>query len=200
MGKSLRATLREEALRRSEKLSEAERSEKAAQAAAILAQSPIFKASTHIACYLALRSEMETFPIIEAIWAQKKECYLPIVHPKKRGLLYFGAYRKSTPLVKSRLGIKEPSFDEDSLVLCEPEELDLVVMPLLAFDSKGHRIGKGGGYYDRTFEFMNESPRPEKPFLCGLAFSSQELPEIEAEPWDVPLDAIVTEKEMRHFR
>jgi 5-formyltetrahydrofolate cyclo-ligase len=71
---------------------------------------------------------------------------------------------------------------------------DLVLMPLLGFDSAGTRLGYGGGYYDRTLAIL-----PKKPMLVGLAFAAQELDQIPRALHDVPLDAIITENGVRFF-
>ncbi len=78
--------------------------------------------------------------------------------------------------------------------LAPREEPDIIIMPLLGFDSRGTRLGYGGGYYDRTLAGLGK-----KPLLVGLAFAAQELDEIPREPHDVPLDVIVTEAGVRHF-
>jgi 5-formyltetrahydrofolate cyclo-ligase len=88
-------------------------------------------------------------------------------------------------------------FDLQKLI--DPDQLDLVIVPLVAFDKSGNRLGKGGGYFDRTFEFLNEAPRPKKPFLCGIAYALQALPSIEPEPWDVKLNAVITEEKIHYF-
>ena len=68
-------------------------------------------------------------------------------------------------------------------------------MPLVGFDRHGNRLGMGGGYYDRTLSFMSMKKSPA-PQLVGLSYSFQELPKIVAQDWDIPLDYVVTEKEI----
>lgn len=79
--------------------------------------------------------------------------------------------------------------------------LDLVVMPLLAFDTAGSRLGMGGGFYDRSFAFKRRSgKRSNKPHLTGIAYQFQQAEALNRQTWDVPLDAISTEKGITHFR
>jgi 5-formyltetrahydrofolate cyclo-ligase len=84
-------------------------------------------------------------------------------------------------------GIREPDLACPRLEL---GDLDAVLVPGLAWDRRGGRLGRGAGYYDRLFA----SPG-WRAFRCGLFFADQELPEIPLDPWDIPLDAVVTERE-----
>lgn len=74
-----------------------------------------------------------------------------------------------------------------------PEQLQLVLMPLLGFDRRGGRLGMGGGYYDRSFAFRHDRPAP--PRLVGVGYACQEIPALDVQEWDVGLDAVVTERE-----
>jgi len=118
---------------------------------------------------------------------------LPCVQPD--GLLRFAPWRPGDPLVTNRYGIPEPNVATGSLL--EPQELHLALVPLLGFDRRGHRLGMGGGYYDRSFAFRHTAPAP--PTLIGIGYAMQELPPIAERHWDVPLDAVVTEKELIEF-
>jgi 5-formyltetrahydrofolate cyclo-ligase len=93
----------------------------------------------------------------------------------------------------NRYGIPEPVAPGE---LLEPFQLDLVLVPLLGFDRRGHRLGHGGGYYDRSFAFLNEQVRPTEPLLVGIAYDFQELEIVNEEPWDVALDFIATNREL----
>ena len=75
------------------------------------------------------------------------------------------------------------------------QNIDIILMPLVAFDTNGNRIGSGAGYYDRTFSFLRDKNRAS-PYLIGLAFELQKISQIVADPWDVPLNLIVTEKKV----
>lgn len=85
-------------------------------------------------------------------------------------------------------GIREPA---PGLPRVDPAEVDAALVPGLAWDRAGNRLGRGAGYYDRMFA------RPDwRGFRCGIFFAAQEADAIPAEPWDLPLDAVVTEREV----
>ena len=77
--------------------------------------------------------------------------------------------------------------------------LSLVLMPLVAFDAKGNRLGMGGGYYDRAFNQTQWPYKTRRPLLVGVAHEFQRVPELPTESWDVPLDAVITEREIYRF-
>ncbi len=91
-------------------------------------------------------------------------------------------------LKKNRFGIPEPpSFRRERR---QGRRLDFVVVPLVAFDRAGRRLGMGGGYYDRAFAGAR------RPVLAGLAYAFQQVPRLPERSWDVPMDLIVTEREV----
>lgn len=92
---------------------------------------------------------------------------------------------------RNRFGIREPIKSSSPLFA---NQLDLVLLPLLAFDRTGNRLGMGAGYYDRALQALVHQPST-RPRLIGLAHSFQEVESIQAQPWDVTLDAIITEDE-----
>ena len=116
---------------------------------------------------------------------------LPVLQSGRR--LRFAPWRMGDPLVQNRYGIPEPDVAPASLL--DPAALDVALVPLLGFNRQGVRLGTGGGYYDRSFAFLQHAPRPSQPRLIGLAYACQEVEGLTAEPWDVRLDAIVTERE-----
>lgn len=177
------------------RLTEEERKVAAEEAADRIIASTVFHNAQHIAIYYAYRGELDTTSMIQAIWQSEKQCYLPILSSVTKGFMHFGEYHTDQQLKLNRYGIPEPNCDIDLCIL--PQELDLVILPLLAFDAAGNRLGTGAGYYDRTFAFRKSTGAVKKPLLCGYAYSFQELENIHAESWDVPLDYVVTEREFR---
>lgn len=173
-----------------------------------LAKQFFYQESNHIACYLAYKNEIDSKSIIELIWQQQKKCYLPIIMENKT--LSFMPYQSDTDLTPNRFGILEPTY-QPSLTIPPQEMLDIILVPLLAFDRKGHRLGTGGGYYDRTFAFLHQNQakgskniareKKMKDFLLiGLAYSEQEADFLPHDPWDISLDGILTEKECLFFK
>jgi len=111
---------------------------------------------------------------------------LPILHEQT---LRFAPWRPGQPLAANRFGIPEPEVAfEDTLA---PEQMALVVAPLVGFDPLCRRLGMGGGWYDRSFAFRHQRPAP--PWLVGVGFSVQQVDALPVEPWDVGVDAICTE-------
>lgn len=107
----------------------------------------------------------------------------------------FFLYKRNDILHPNRYGINEPK-DTPSI---DTETLDIILTPLVAFDRQGHRLGMGGGYYDRTFSFLLNQADIPRPKLIGLAYACQEVPSLSPDPWDVPLHGVVTERKIVIF-
>jgi 5-formyltetrahydrofolate cyclo-ligase len=75
-----------------------------------------------------------------------------------------------------------------------------MLLPLVAFDKNGNRIGMGGGFYDHTLAYLNIRKVWRKPKLIGLAHELQKVKQLQSNPWDIPLDGVVTEKEFRYYK
>ena len=105
------------------------------------------------------------------------------------GALRFAPWRAGDPLVGNRYGIPEPDVAASSLL--EPRDLALAVTPLVGFDPRGHRLGMGGGWYDRSFAFRQREPAP--PWLVGAAFEVQRIDALDRADWDVALDAVCSD-------
>jgi len=114
---------------------------------------------------------------------------LPVLH--EDGCLRFAPFSPVTTLKSNRFGIPEP--DVPSTELLPAQAMALVVVPLVGFDNTGHRLGMGGGWYDRSFAFRQTRPAP--PYLVGAGFAEQQVQAgLPREPWDVRLDAICCEQ------
>jgi 5-formyltetrahydrofolate cyclo-ligase len=148
-----------------------------------------FRRSKRIAFYQAVRGELDPAHLMHCAWKMHKTCYLPICHPLHQSRLLFAPYFPDDLLQPNRYGILEPSIKKNTL--CKPFALDLVFMPLLAFDANGNRLGSGKGYYDRTFGYLRRFKHSFKPLLVGLAYNFQEVEHLLAQPWDIPLDKII---------
>lgn len=180
---ALRAQLKQQ--RRA--LTAAEQQLKSQQIIERLLAQPEFQQAHHISCYLPLASEVQTQTIIAAVWAADKCCYLPVVTEQE---LLFAKFSAGDDVVTSQFGFQQPQDCSDTIAATK---LDLVLVPLLGFDSACYRLGMGAGHYDRTFAFLNNTPRATQPLLFGLAFAVQEIAALPHEPWDVKLDAVITE-------
>ena len=115
---------------------------------------------------------------------------LPCLMPDKS--LRFAPWRSGDALVQNRYGIPEPDVVLASTL--GAAELAVVLVPLLAFDRSGTRLGAGGGYYDRSFASLRSAPRDRRPLLVGIGYGFQEVQHLPRAPWDVPLDLVLTEQ------
>jgi 5-formyltetrahydrofolate cyclo-ligase len=185
------AIIRQQARRKRARLTDAEKAEASRQAIHHLKRSAIFHRSQTVACYLPTNNELDCTEIIDAIWAMKKSCFLPVLAPTGGNHLWFAPFGPNTVLMSNRYGIFQPATRHRACV--NLRAIDLVLMPLVAFDREGNRIGMGGGYYDRTFAFLQPRKHWRKPRLFGMAYACQQVETIPGNPWDVPLDGIVTE-------
>lgn len=143
-----------------------------------------------IALYQAIGSECDTAPLIDMARSHGAVLGLPAIVDDTT--IVFRRYRFGDRLVAGGFGTSAPGPDAP---LVKP---DVIVLPLVAFDRQGARLGYGRGHYDRAITALREAGL--KPKLLGVAFSVQEVARIPAEPHDVHLDWIVTEKETLDFR
>ncbi|EPL6456262.1 MULTISPECIES: 5-formyltetrahydrofolate cyclo-ligase [Providencia] len=153
-------------------------------------QHPKIAQAKNIALFLSFDGEINTQPLIDALWQQNKQVYLPVLHPFSAHHLLFLHYRPDTQLVKNRFNIAEPPLDVRDVL--PPEQLDVMLIPLVAFDSQGQRLGMGGGFYDRTLENWQQSGF----YPIGLAHDCQQVEQLPIAPWDIPLPEIITPKKI----
>ena len=158
------------------------------------AKNHLFRNSKHIAFYIANDGELDLWPLMQIAWEMKKHCYLPILSPPFQQHLYFAAYRIGDSLTLNQFAIPEP--DVSPRHWRKGRRLDLVLTPLVAFDSLGNRLGMGGGYYDRTFAYLHHQRCWQRPKLVGTAYAFQQVPRLDSASWDVPLSLIATPEEM----
>ena len=174
--------LRQQIHHKRSNLTQTFRNQAAKKVAKIIINTDIFKDSKHIALYMPVRGEIDPSQILK----QNKNYYLPIL---ENDHLIFGKYEPGDTLKNNKYGIPEPTTN----IIIQPQDLDMVITPLVAFDKNNNRIGTGKGYYDRTFAFKKQQPST-KPYLMGIAYSFQQITALSPQPWDIPLNAIVTEQ------
>jgi 5-formyltetrahydrofolate cyclo-ligase len=186
-----RQQLRQQLRLQRQALTAPQRAALSAQASRHAANHRLFRAARHIACYLANDAELDLTALINQAWAVGKTVYLPVLSSIHRNHLHFLPYAPGDELVPNRFGIPEPVLRSRRVI--DIASLDLVFTPLVGFDSGGNRLGMGGGFYDRTFAFLRRRHSWRKPRLLGVAFDCQRAAQLPPQPWDVPLDAVVTE-------
>jgi 5-formyltetrahydrofolate cyclo-ligase len=190
--KKLRSTLRKQ--RRS--LSYLEQKAASKNLIIQINQSKLLLKHQHIALYLGNDGELNPEILINKLWKQKKHVYLPVLHPFYKNTLCFCRMKPESKLIKNRFGILEPYFKYSKSI--QKRFLSLVLMPLVAFDKTGNRIGMGGGFYDRSFSYKANSKHC-KPKLIGVAHAFQEQNSLPLEKWDIPLEGVLTDKTFYQF-
>lgn len=148
---------------------------------------PEYQQARKIAAYFAVNGEISLDPVIDHALAQGKKIYLPNLDQKS---LRFSPYFREQNMRINKFKLPEPDVGDDEML--QPNELDLVLAPLVVFDAKRNRIGMGGGFYDRSFEFRKQSE--VKPVLVGVAHELQKVDELVPHDWDVRLDKVVTDQ------
>lgn len=184
--------LRQQMRTRRNKLSSVQQQQAAKSVAIRLQKHPLFQHSHRIAGYLANDGEVDPTPLLQCAQRLGKHIYLPVLAGQS---LSFVRYRPGvTSLHTNQFGIPEPRALPSQTIT--PEQLDLVLLPLVAFDCRGGRLGMGGGFYDRTFAFKRRRQQRSRPLLLGLAHQLQRVPALPLEHWDVTLAGIATDNDL----
>ncbi|MFI4968787.1 MAG: 5-formyltetrahydrofolate cyclo-ligase [Lysobacterales bacterium] len=190
-----RLALRKQLRQRRTALSASERIGAAQALVAQLERIPEFLTDRRIGGYWAVAGELPLLALMAGLRARGQTYCLPIVGADRQ--LAFGPWHPGDAIEANRYGIPEPACAiADRLA---PGQLDVVLLPLLGFDRRGHRLGSGGGYYDRSFAFLRGRREIGTPVLVGVGYALQEVAAIEAMPWDVGLDYVATERELIDF-
>ncbi|MCM1451826.1 MAG: 5-formyltetrahydrofolate cyclo-ligase [Clostridium sp.] len=165
-------------------LSDQEKAEAAAAAFALLETTASFMMAEKILMYHSLPDEISTLDFLDR-WGRTKKFFLPRVNgvnldilPFDRSALRLGAFQ-----------IEEPAGDDT----VDIDEIEMIIVPGIAYDKRGNRVGRGKGYYDRLLA-------EAKALKVGLAYDFQLVDEIEAEPHDVKVDIIITDKGIYRVR
>ncbi len=194
MSLSSLALLRKQMRHQRRALSTQQQRQAAQRMAQQLFRQPRFRQAQQIACYLANDGEINLNPLIQRLWRQHKQLYLPVLHPRKRSL-WFLPYTATSRLHNNRFGIPEPAQRHQARPVWA---LDLVLLPLIAFDNAGNRLGMGGGFYDATLACLRR--RQRRPQLVGVAFEFQHLAQLPVvNAWDIPLQGAVTDRAYYRF-
>lgn len=172
-------------------ISSIERHRRSLRAFRHLKRSGLLNRHKKITAYLSDRGEIAPDAFFEELWSFRKSLILPVLHPIDRNRMIFVRYNKGDALQANRYGILEPKLTPKKIV--PAQFCGLVLCPLTAFDEKGNRLGMGGGFYDRSFAFRNKRTST-LPFLAGFAYDFQKVAKLPHQPWDVSLDAVITDQ------
>jgi len=161
----------------------------------LLERSGWLQRGKHVGVYLATAEELNLQPLIKRAWRRGCKVFVPHIIDSQRGRMQFYPFDEQSSLKEHRWGIPQLANARAPVVT---RSLDVVLMPVVGFDLLGHRLGMGGGFYDRHFAYTQRT-RTHKPFLIGIAYACQEVPAIDAQRHDVRLDAVLTEKSLIRF-
>ena len=155
----------------------------------------IVQSSQKIACFLSFDGEISTQSTLALIEDSGADCFLPKLKPYKPNRLWFMPYKSDYPMESNRFGIPEVNLSVDKAL--PVSKLELVLMPLVAFDTQGNRLGMGGGFYDATFSHLRA--QKNRPKFIGLAYELQKFKSLPSDSWDLPLDGVCTESRFYQF-
>jgi 5-formyltetrahydrofolate cyclo-ligase len=147
---------------------------------------PLVQEAKNISIYVDFRNEVKTDQMILHFLSVGKNIMVPISVPSTKQMLFSQIFDPEKDLIPGNYGIMEPR--QDAIRIVDPDCLDLILVPGVAFDLQGYRIGYGGGYYDRFF-----SQQKKRISAIALAFDLQIVEDLPKEPFDHPVDYIITE-------
>ena len=147
----------------------------------------------NIACFLSFDGEINTYPLILKLWLNNKNVFLPIVSSSDSRKLFFVPFTCKSILYYNQYNILQPFYNMKDIIL--ESDLDLIIVPLVAFDCRGVRLGMGGGFYD---QFLKNWER--KKFIpIGMAYDFQFVNYIPRQPWDISLPIFLTPNKIHFF-
>lgn len=181
--------LRAEILEKRKNISREELEKKSSSIAKSLFSTDYYKRSNYIMAYIDFRNEVKTEEIVKTALKEGKNVVIPISVVENKQLILSQLFNYDKELEASTYGILEPKSEFVREI--HPELIDLILVPGVAFDRRGYRIGYGGGYYDRFLSKIHKSvPK------VALAFNLQITPHIKEGKYDIPVDYVITEDEI----
>jgi 5-formyltetrahydrofolate cyclo-ligase len=145
--------------------------------------------------YLPFGSEFDVLPLANhALW-MRKQVFVPVLPQRPAKPLHFVQLKKRQQLSRNRHGIVEPLGPRR----IGARQLEVLLIPLVAFDYRGVRLGMGGGYYDATLAYLKSRRNLRRPRLIGIAYACQQASALPADAWDVRLDSVLTETGLTQF-
>ena len=183
----MKHSLRQQILEKRDCLSKEEVTEKSQKIIENLKATKEYRTSSSILFYVSFNNEVSTVELIKELLKNKEKKVLVPYVEKNNPLLQLSELKSFDELEPKTFNILEP---KDELIRkFDPNKLDLILIPGIAFDLAGHRIGYGYGYYDRFLKKLKSNAKK-----IGLAFDFQVVEKIAESPHDIPVDYIITEK------
>ena len=183
--------IRKKMTKRRESLSQKQVESKSGAIHKNLFEMPAWNESAHMMVYLDFRNEVTTIPLIKTYLRKGKKVYIPVTNPGDYSLTVSELINPVEDLEIGHFGLKEPR--KETLRPANPCLLDLVIVPGVAFDGQGYRIGLGAGYYDRFLPTL-----PQNTCLISMAYQFQLINRVPRESHDIPVQWIVTESQVIH--
>lgn len=177
--------LRKEILSRRSQLSADFRAAASKRIVEQIAASPYYRKAKVILAFAPFRKEVQIDALLEHCWQDGKHVYLPKVNANERVMQFYRVF-DWLDLEQGHYGIREP---RESCSVLSGEAIDLILIPGAAFDQKKGRLGYGAGYYDRFLRQL-----VTKPIILAPAFAMQIVAHVPTDPWDYPIDLILTEE------
>ena len=157
----------------------------------VLNHIPAIHHADKIAFYLSQDGEIDLGPLMHHCYKQGRQCFLPVLDCSRENELKFAEWTLESAMSKNKYGIAEPVVLESQLL--SASDLQLIFMPLVAFDAGGQRLGMGGGYYDRSLAgCSNSSNVAATPLLVATGHDFQFVPILPREDWDIIPDITIT--------
>ncbi|MBQ2381939.1 MAG: 5-formyltetrahydrofolate cyclo-ligase [Succinivibrio sp.] len=190
--KEIRNSLRQTILAKRRQITEKESAQAGHSILKTIVQMDVFKRTINVASYISLSGELCTKDMNEYFMTRHHLC-LPYMVTGQKGKMDFYSFKKGDVLVENRFHILEPKNQQENLV--SEDEIDVIIVPLVAFDNKGNRMGMGGGYYDRMLKKVRKDC-----LVIGVAYEFQLVDDLIVEEWDMPMDIVITEKNYYEFK
>ncbi|NJB69361.1 5-formyltetrahydrofolate cyclo-ligase [Desulfobaculum xiamenense] len=182
-----KARLRADLLARRKALLPAEVASHSGRILAHLRTLPVWNDAREILMYLPVKNEVDTTPLLDELWGRSVRLLLPRCRPDQPGVMDVACATCAEEIAPGMHGIREPQPEQcPSLATCHP---DLILVPGVGFDRRGFRLGFGAGFYDRFLAGECSTGAT----VIGLAYGFQLVDELPADPWDIPMHAIITE-------
>jgi 5-formyltetrahydrofolate cyclo-ligase len=166
-----------------------------------LRESPLWGDHRRILFFLSTGREIDTTPLMEAAFSDEKAVYVPKIEGES--LVFYRVYSTAGPWSLGAFRIREPETLREEDALKGGEAPFLILVPGLAFDPRGGRLGRGKGYYDRFFAGLpGEKTVPAKKNYTALGFclEAQIIPQVPTDAWDKPMDALCTGSSLRYCK
>jgi 5-formyltetrahydrofolate cyclo-ligase len=175
--------------------------EEGVEALTLLRGSHLWRGHQRILVFLSTNLEIDTAPLMEAAFSDRKDVYAPAVAGEE--LLFYRIYSPAGPWSVGAFKIREPAARREEDALKAGEAPCLILVPGLAFDLRGGRLGHGKGCYDRFFAGLDSSggktSAAKKTYTAlGLCLEAQIVPQVPTEPWDKPMEALCTGSSLRY--